>query len=234
MNILLVEDEFMVAKRLKRFIEQALADEINTIHHYATLDDARDFLDDRVIDVLFLDLNLNGQNGFELLKQHISDSFHTIVVSANTDRAIEAFDIGVLDFIAKPFTYERVEKAIHRLKASNENGQCQYISYRHLGKIELLAIEEIAYLQAAGHYCEINTVDKQTILHDKTLDKLLKVLPDSFIRIHRSYAVPLKNIKALRTEAGSKYYVILSDETQLPIGRTRYKEIKYRLSILNV
>ena len=231
MNILLVEDEFMVAKRLRRFVEQALAKDISHIHHFATLDDARDFIESSEIDVMFLDLNLNGQDGFELLKQQVSCSFHTIVVSANADRAIEAFDIGVLDFIAKPFTYERVEKAINRLRESTNGGRSKFVSYRHLGKIELLAIDEICYLQASGHYCEVKTAGGQTVLHDKTLDKLLGILPEHFIRIHRSYAVPLDRFKAVQAEEGSKYWLILTDGTRLPIGRTRYKEVKQRLSL---
>lgn len=230
MNLLLVEDEFMVAKRLRRFIEQALGDEITRISHYATLDDARDFIDSNEIDVLFLDLNLHGQDGFELLKQQVSRSFHTIVVSANADRAIEAFDIGVLDFVAKPFTYERVEKAINRLKDSSSGGRSKFISYRHLGKVELLAVEDILYLKASGHYCEVQLKAGSSILHDKTLDRLLGILPDNFVRIHRSYAVPISAIKTLHSEQGSKYWLTLEDASELPIGRTRYKELKDKVA----
>ena len=230
MNLLLVEDEFMVAKRLRRFVEQALGEQITRINHFATLDDARDFIDSNEIDVLFLDLNLNGQDGFELLKQQVSRSFHTIVVSANADRAIEAFDIGVLDFVAKPFTYERVEKAVNRLIGSTGGGRSKFISYRHLGKVELLAIDDILFLQASGHYCEVHLKSGKTILHDKTLDRLLNLLPENFMRIHRSYAVPLNNLKSVHAEQGSKYWLTLHDGTELPVGRTRYKELKNKLN----
>ena len=228
MKIVIVEDEYMVAKRLKRFVENAF-ENITQLKCFDTLDDARDYLADHIIDVLFLDLNLNGKDGFELLKQQVSQAFHTIVVSANAERAIEAFDIGVLDFIAKPFTQERVQKAVDRLHQSDTQGQSKFLSYKHLGKIELLPIKDVLYLKAAGHYCEIYTHKGHSILHDKSLDKLMILMPPNFERIHRSYAVPLESIQSIRSEEGSKYSLKLVNGQQLPIGRTRVKSLKSRL-----
>lgn len=194
-----------------------------------TLDDADDFLASHTIDVLFLDLNLQGKDGFELLKNKLCESFHTIVVSANSDRALEAFDLGVLDFVAKPFTQERVQKAVDRLRDKTHMGTSKYLTYKHLGQAELLAIEDIHYLKAEGHYTNILTSDGQTILHDKNLDKLLATLPQHFIRIHRSYAVPLHHMKSIETQAGSKYWLNLHNGESLPIGRTRVTDLKNKL-----
>jgi two-component system response regulator LytT len=229
MKIVIVEDEYMVAKRLKRFVEKAYEGTTFQLNVFNTLADADDYLSEQTIDILFLDLNLQGQDGFDLLKQQVSRSFHTIIVSANTHRAIEAFDIGVLDFIAKPFNFERVEKAINRTKLSDSSGQCQFLSYKKLGEIELLPIENVLYLKASGHYCEVITVSGETILHDKSLEKLLLVLPDSFLRIQRSYAVPQQSMKSIKSEEGSKYWLTLTNNEILPIGRTRIKEVKANL-----
>ncbi len=229
MNVVIVEDEFMVAKRLLRFVEKTLSKDDPTIRQFSTLGDASDHLATAPVDVLFLDLNLNGQDGFELLKQQVSRSFHTIVVSANTDRAIEAFEIGVTDFVAKPFSLERVEKAISRLNYQEHAGQSKYLSYRIHGRIELLPLKDVVYLKAAGHYCEVFTVNGQSILHDKNLEKLLVVLPQSFIRVHRSYAVSLPHAKSILSEEGSKYWLVLSDGCRIPIGRTRVKALKEQL-----
>jgi two-component system response regulator LytT len=231
-KVVIVEDEFMVAKRLKRFVETAFADQRFALTLFETLDDANDYLASHVIDVLFLDLNLQGKDGFDLLKQQLSQSFHTIVVSANSDRAIEAFDIGVLDFVAKPFTQERIQKAVDRL-INSQQGQSKYVTYKHLGKMELLAISDIHYLKAEGHYCEVTTVNNQSILHDKSLDKLLDILPISFYRIHRSYAVPLEYAKSIEVQEGSKYWLTLKDGERLPIGRTKVGKLRKRLSGMN-
>jgi len=229
MKIAIVEDEYMVAKRLKRFVEQACKGQTYQINVFNTLADADEYLSEQTIDILFLDLNLQGQDGFELLKQQVSRSFHTIIVSANTHRAIEAFEIGVLDFIAKPFNFERVQKALQRTQLSESRGKSQFLSYKKLGKIELLPIEQILYLKASGHYCEVITTASETILHDKSLDKLLLVLPENFIRIQRSYAVPQQSMQSIKSEEGSKYWLTLTNDDVLPIGRTRIKEVKLKL-----
>jgi two-component system response regulator LytT len=227
-NIVIVEDEFMVAKRLKRFVEQAFGEQHIKIKMCHSLDDAAEYLAEHPIDLLFLDLNLQGQDGFTLLKQQLSQSFHTIVVSANSDRAIEAFDIGILDFVAKPFTQERIQKAVDRLH-QQQQGQSKYLTYKRLGKIQMLAISEVLYLKADGHYCEVHQHNQQSFLHDKSLDKLLNLLPDDFIRIHRSYAVPVAAIHSLEAEEGSKYWLTLKTGIRLPLGRTKVRDVKARL-----
>jgi len=229
-NALIVEDEFMIAKRLTRFVRQAFGDQPFKLTVLNTLDDADDFLASHTIDVLFLDLNLQGKDGFSLLKEKLCESFHTIVVSANSDRAIEAFDLGVLDFVAKPFTFERVQTAINRLLDNTQVGSSKYLTYKHLGKSELLTVQHINYLRAEGHYTHIITLDNREILHDKNLDKLLATLPEYFIRTHRSYAVPLHQIKSIETQAGSKYWLILKTGDNLPIGRTRIAELRKKLA----
>lgn len=89
------------------------------IKHFSNLEDAQDSLVSQPVDVMFLDLNLHGKDGFLLLHEQLVQPFHTIVVSANTDRALEAFELGVLDFVGKPFTQERIDKALQRFADAN-------------------------------------------------------------------------------------------------------------------
>lgn len=230
-RVLMVEDEFMVAKRLRRFIEQAFADIQIKLNHCDSLDDAIEFMHEHTIDVLFLDLNLQGKDGFELLKEQLCESFQTIVVSANSERAIEAFDIGVFDFIAKPFTQQRVQKSVDRLTQNKGIKKSRFLSYRSLGKTELLSLDKVLYLKAEGHYCEVHTHSGRDILHDKSLDQLLLLLPESFYRVHRSYAVSVDNIKALTVQEGSKYSVELHNDITLPVGRTKLAQLRARLAM---
>jgi len=112
---------------------------------------------------------------------------------------------------------------------SESRGKSQFLSYKKLGKIELLPIEQILYLKASGHYCEVITTLGEIILHDKSLEKLLLVLPEFFIRIQRSYAVPQQSMQSIKSEEGSKYWLTLTNDEVLPIGRTRIKEVKAKL-----
>ena len=83
MRILIVEDERPTAEDIKLLVEQILKKEIISIHIETTLDSAMFYLKEKPIDVLLLDLNLNAKDGFDLLKLVVSQSFHTIVISAN-------------------------------------------------------------------------------------------------------------------------------------------------------
>lgn len=228
--IAVVEDEVLIAKRLTRFISAALNTTEHRIRHFETLDDADDYLSEHSIDLLFLDLNLNGRDGFDLLKLHLSASYHTIVVSANINRAIEAFDIGVLDFVAKPFTQERIQKSLSRILQKDEIPEiantCKSLGIEKRGKIELIAIQKIDYIKASGHYSELILRDGTARLHSKSLNRILNILPKDFQQVHRSYIVSVKQVKEILIHPGSQYALMLHSDTTIPLGRTYYKIIK--------
>ncbi|MCJ8268941.1 MAG: LytTR family DNA-binding domain-containing protein [Psychrosphaera sp.] len=231
MNIVMVEDEVMVARRLTKFCQAILGEKIDSLKHFLTLDDAEEYLAEHSIDLLLLDLNLNGQDGFDILKRSVAASYQTIVVSANIDRALEAFEYGVLDFVGKPFKQERLEKAFERLLNTHEHGTAdsRYLSVKKMGRIEVIELQNIRYIRAASHYSELVLLDGKTELHDKNLERLLMVLPARFERVHKSYVVPMDQIKALLKHPGSKYELKLHNDECIPLGRTRYGAIRAKL-----
>lgn len=230
MHVLIVEDEPMVTRRLRRFTESILDEDV-CIDIADRLGAARDTLFDRDIDVLLLDLNLHGADGFDLLKTSVSGGFHTIVVSAYTDRAIEAFELGVLDFVGKPFGRERLAEAFRRLHSPSARSDppARHLAIRKRGDTKLIDVERVQYLQAAGAYSELVLQDGTTELHDKSLGCLVTLLSDDFVRIHRSYVARLSAVDRLRSHEGSRYDVVLKDGTTLPVGRTRVGQIRERL-----
>jgi two-component system response regulator LytT len=230
LSIIVVEDEALVAKRLIRFITASLEAQPHSIRHAETLDDAQEYLGEKSIDLLMLDLNLNGQDGFNLLKTHLSASYNTIVVSANTDRALEAFELGVLDFVAKPFKQERIAKALQRALGRDNGGKgIRSLSVEKRGFIELVALTDISYIRAAGHYSEIIMKDGTEHLHNKNLSKLLCLLPNNYQRVHRSHLVALNQVDKILKHAGSQYELILNGGNVIPLGRSYYSMISNTL-----
>lgn len=231
MNIIVVEDEVMVARRIQMFCKNILGDRITMLKHFMVIEDAEDFINDNDIDLLLLDLNLNNRDGFDVLKSKLAASFNTIVISANTDRAIEAFEYGVIDFIGKPFKQERLAQAINKLdiEHNSTSSQLKTLLVKKYGFIEMIDISQIAYIQASGHYSELHLINGETELHDKNLERLLTILPAQFERVHKSYAVRLNQIKKLLKHGGSRYSLELSTGETIPLGRTRYVSIKKKL-----
>jgi len=231
MHVIIVEDEHAILRRLERQISELLGEKLAKLKCFNNLDDAQDYINDQPIDLLFLDLNLRGQNGFNLLSALTASSFHTIIVSAYAEKAIEAFEYGVLDFVAKPFTKARLEQAINRLSDTEQRQDygLRYLSVKQASITQLIEINQIDHIAASGHYSEIFFNDTMR-LHDKPIQKLLPLLPPNFEHIHRSYIVNMNKVASLKAEPGSKYSLALINGQQLPISRTHYGKIKEKLN----
>lgn len=228
MNILIVEDESRIAKRIERMTRDILGNALQSLKYINTLHEALTFIENNTLDLVLLDLNLNGNNGFDLLTTAVSKSFHTIIISANKDQAITAFEYGVLDFVPKPFNRDRLEQAFNRAitKEKTENNKVKLLAIKKRSRIQLIPIEDVLYIKGAGVYTELFLANGKKELHDKSLEKLEQLLSPAFERIHKSYVVKMSEVKGILVEPGSKYIAELKNGERIPIGRTKYKDIK--------
>ncbi len=226
MNIVIVEDEPVAGRRLKRMVTKALGQTITNCELITNLDDALLDLDKEMVDLLLLDLNLHGKDGFTILRDLLERSYQTIVVSANTDRAIEAFELGVIDFIPKPYDQERVDKALNRFTGRmNRKGDATALVVKNQGRRSFIPISTIIYISGAGDYSELHCSDSKTHLHGKSLESLSKILPPQFVRIHKSFIVDKRIISEVKVFGGGKYRAILDNGDELAVSRSRYKEL---------
>lgn len=232
MRVLIVEDERVIAERLARLIREADTGEVGPIDICRSLEDAQARLARGDLDVLFLDLNLNGADGFELVADSAAEAFHTIVVSAHTERALEAFEIGVLDFVGKPFGAARIRRTLDRLRGARADHFAASLAVRSAGRIDLVPVADLVYIRAAGSYSELVLRDGSVRLHNKPLDRLLDVLPPMFERIHRGYIVRLDEVRRIKVQRGSRYSAVLASGKEVPIGRTRVEAVRARLVLL--
>ncbi len=232
MTILIIEDEARIAKRVERMT--AAHFEGNAVIQICdSLKKGMDFLKKNSIDILLLDLNLNGKDGFEVLQSLTSHTFQTIVVSANTENAMRAFELGVLDFVPKPFDQERLSLALSRATATKKelSSSLRYLTVRKNGSVRLIELSQLIYIKGAGIYSELHLVDGSSTLHDKGLDALEQILPAGFERIHKSYLVQIKQTDQILISSGTKYALKLKNGEILPIGRSRYKTFRERIAL---
>jgi two-component system response regulator LytT len=234
MKLLIVEDEPVVASRIQRQIRLIWNDKALEITWKESLDDALDYLSTHEIDLLLLDLNLHGADGFKVLETVTAKSFHTIIISAYSDKAITAFEYGVLDFIAKPFTQSRLAQALQRVVNQRaEHPSIAGAALKHLAVKKnhdfiLIAIREITFIKADGHYSVLHLANGNENLHSKRIDALLQLLPAQFVRVHRSYVVNWSYVERLAVASGGYYHLVLNGQQQVPVSRSYIQDIKAR------
>ncbi|MBW1299001.1 LytR/AlgR family response regulator transcription factor [Aquimarina litoralis] len=228
MHILIVEDESRIAKRIERMTRDIFGDDLQSIKRINTLHEALKYIENNTLDLVLLDLNLNGESGFDLLTTAVSKSFHTVIISAYKDQAITAFEYGVIDFVPKPFNRDRLEQALHRAITQEKirSNTIKFLAVKKRNKVQLIPIEDVLYIKGAGTYTELFLTDGKKELHDKSLEKLEQLLSFSFERIHKSYLMKMSEINEIIVESGSKYMAELKNGELIPIGRTKYKDIK--------
>ena len=228
MRILIVEDEPRIARDIAWSCKQILGKEITSIKIIQTLDEASDYLFKGRIDILLLDLNLHGKNGYELLRHAVSGSFHTIIISAHTDQAYEAFQYGVLDFLPKPFDEERLREAFNRYfnRLPRIEKSTQYLTVRKYNRNDILSVDDILYFRAANFYVDAVLKTGEVEILDKTMNRLEQILPSRFFRIHHSYIADIEQIRSFTPVKKGTSQVLLKNGAVLPLSKNRFKRLQ--------
>ncbi len=230
MKILIVEDEAPAARRLRRLVAAELAVDIDDIAVAESLDIAQRLIRETKIDLMLLDLDLSGHDGFEILRAAATDQPATVIVSANIDRALDAFDHDVVDFVPKPVSAERLSRALARVREAR-SGEMRLI-VRAQGRTDIIPISLIVRFSGAGDYIEISTASGQCFLHDDTLEVLEKRLPASFLRIHRSYIVNMAHAHQLRVIDRDRRVLVMNNGEEIPVSRRRMRATRIALETL--
>jgi DNA-binding LytR/AlgR family response regulator len=197
------------------------------------------------IDVVFLDIRMPGLDGLELARvfSNMAVPPAVVFVTAHDDRAVDAFDVGAVDYLLKPLRSERLRNALDRIlsarppigvgdAASDGPGDDEVIPVELAGTTKLVPRSAVRYVEAQGDYARLHTNDMKSHLVRIPLSVLEDRWRDAgFVRIHRSYLVSLPLVTELRL-SGSGYVVRIgsgTDTAELPVSRRHTRELKDRL-----
>jgi two-component system, LytTR family, response regulator len=180
-------------------------------------------------DLLLLDVQMPELNGIELLKS-LSNPPKVILITAFRDFAIEAFDLNVIDYLVKPVSFERFVKSINKflersatMPFTQPEGE-EVLLVRSDRKMQRINISDIIFIESLKDYVKINTKDK-VIITKETISSLEdRLLPYSFLRIHRSYLISIPKVEAFNHE------LVEINGKQLPYGRSHKDYALERLS----
>jgi DNA-binding LytR/AlgR family response regulator len=228
MNCLIVDDDDASTSILKQITKQV--DYLTVVQTCANPLDAIKTLNKENIDLLFLDIEMPEMNGMEML-QALDNKPHVIITTSNKDRALEAFDLNVVDYLIKPVTLPRLLKALTKVKAiSTKKDQVSteknFFFIKKDAVLNKIHVKDILWIEALGDYITINTKDNRYVLH-VTLKAVESKLPASkFVRVHRCYIVHIDNIGTVEDTT------IFINETSIPIGAVYRENFIQRLNTL--
>jgi len=232
MNCIIVDDNKMARTALKKLIEQV--DSLELKEECASPVDAYNYLLKENVDLVFLDVEMPGMTGIELVK-NLEKRPIIILITSKTDYAVEAFELNVADYIIKPVTLSRFMVAVSKAKELFEiKGQKielnekdkEYMFVRSNSVLTKIKIKDITYIQALGDYVNIYTTDSRYTVHI-TLKGMEEKLPeDKFYRLHRSYLIALDHID--KVEEGTAFI----GKHPVPIGEQYKKELLKRINLI--
>jgi DNA-binding LytR/AlgR family response regulator len=199
--------------------------------------EALDRLNSNDTDLIFLDLNMPGLKGFEMLRT-LQNPPKVIVTTAYKEYALEGFELAVVDYLLKPFSFERFLKAVNKAvtsasegsrKESGDKTQEPAENSRFFVKGEKeyhqVSMGDILFVEAKGNYSSIQLTGSELTIHEKISD-LEDMLPDAvFMRVHRSFLVSKEKISSI---AGN---VITIGEHKIPVGQTYKEQVRSKLDL---
>lgn len=190
--------------------------------------EAKDYLEQNEVQLLFLDVRMPDINGIDLFKNLIEKPL-VIFATAYSEYALSGFELEALDYLLKPYTFERFEKACQRakemleLKGILDNNPTLFVKdgYQMI-KIDL---KEIQLLQAVGNYIRFILNDREVLARMTIKEFLSEWADNSFLQVHRSYVINTERINRLDR------HTIWIEDKEVPIGGSFLEEVKLRFSI---
>jgi two-component system LytT family response regulator len=229
---IIVDDEQLARKAILSLIREYPA--IQVVGEAGDAKQAEGLIAIHQPDLLFLDIQMPGKSGFDLLSE-VSFQGKVIFITAYDAYALRAFEINALDYLMKPISPERFKIAVDRLMEEEEeqsptlNHDLRYDDrlFLLMGKhMIFLKISSIVFIQAEGDYTQITTSEGKKGLILKSMKEWSERLPEShFCRIHRSYIVNLDYVEKIEKEHNYDFSVSLKNSDRVLVMSRRYARL---------
>ena len=222
---IIVDDEPVARKLLQEYIE-----DISFLELTGQADNplkAQAILNNENIDLIFLDINMPKLTGLEFLRTSVSLPM-VIMTTAYAEHALDGFTLDVLDYLVKPFSFERFLKACNKAKeyhelklqaAKKQTAQENYFFVKCNGRIEKILHDELLFVEAALNYVTLHTLNGKMIVY-LTIKGMIESLPaSSFIKVHKSFIVNLQKISSIEGN------IIHIGKAEIPISQNSQEEV---------
>jgi two-component system LytT family response regulator len=245
----IVDDEFQSRNLLQKLLEQYLP-EISLVGVASTVEKGLQGIRDLSPDIVFLDIQMNGETGFDLLNRLSDINFDLIFTTAFDNYAIKAFRFNAMDYLLKPIVPEELIEAVNKVKlktAATQSASKKLFEQLQQDMLNpqkihdritipttegylVISIQDIVYCQADSNYTEFYLTNEKRIISSYTLKQYDEILTKlSFFRAHRSYLINMAHIKMYRKGEGGE--IVMSNDHKIELSRAHKDEFMHLLNI---
>jgi two-component system LytT family response regulator len=234
LKAIIVDDERLARVNLKKLLEPH--PEIEIVGEASSCESAVELINLYKPLLVFLDIQLSGETGFDLLEL-IDNSIKIVFVTAYDEYAIRAFEVNAIDYLLKPVNPERLKISIERVIKKENNQKSPAKNYEYSDNVyvrlnnyasRFIKISSITCIEPVGNYSKIVTIEGKHCLVLKTLKQWQEELPDNnFVRIHRSSIVNIEHVDHIEKKSNTRHMAFLKNKPEpLEVSRRYVKKLK--------
>jgi two-component system, LytTR family, response regulator len=242
---MLADDELLARMKLRQFLQED--PEISIVGEAESAEETIDLVRVSSPQLLFLDIRMPGMNAFEVIDELVKGDNvvlpHIVFTTAYDEYALRAFEINAVDYLLKPFTLERLQMAVHRVrgqinlaKSTAQNSGTGMLSttrsrygtrivFKSRGRILFLPVSDIRWIGAEENYVRICTGSETHLLRETMASIEQKLDPEKFMRVHRSSIVNLQYVKEVRTEHPGEFIVQMVNGHRVAMSRSYHSRM---------
>jgi two-component system LytT family response regulator len=228
MNCIIVDDDELTLMEVESFVKRTPG--LSLMQTFTNPVEAFNYIMTNKPDLIFLDIMMPQMSGLDLLKILQKDAPQIIFMTLKQDYASDAFDFEVTDFLAKPITQERFNRAVEKAKHIYESSKKvqvgdDYIFLKVKNNFVKIKLDDITYMESSQDYINVHTISQGNQTTLSTLKAMQdKLPPNDFIRVHNSFIVRLDKITRIEDNS------ILIGEAIIPLSRMYKEELLGRLN----
>ena len=234
MKALIVDDEPLARRELRRLL--AAHRSIQIVGEAGDIDEARECIESLAPDVVFLDIQMPGGTGFDLLTR--LDRVPRIIFTTAYDRyAVAAFDVNALDYLLKPIEPERLAATLGKLQAAageevhKEDAPLEQLFVRDGPRCWFILVRDVSVFSAEGNYVRIQWGQERPLLGRSLAALESRLDPQRFFRANRQQIINLKSIRSVEIGVGGRLHIQLNDGREVQISRRQARQFRERTTV---
>lgn len=234
MNAIALDDERPALDVIEAFCAQL--DFIDLRKTFTRTSEARYYLEENPVDLLFLDINMPAESGMDFYKS-ISQKTLVVFTTAYSEYAVDSYELQAVDYLLKPFTLARFRQAAQKAQdqyrflhqsgdGAGEPARQPYLFFRVDYSLVKVAVADILFIEGLDNYLKIHVEGQKPVVVRLTMKAMLDKLPPSeFMRVHRSYIIPIRRIESVRNKL-----ITIGDE-EIPLGSSYERDFFERFRV---